>query len=121
VPDTSQCTRCQREVSIHSNEFRDWEATPEGEPVCPDCVTTEEQQAIDEADMALDEKVRENRLRRMADRQGLTLVKSRRRDPRALDFGRFMIVNKQTNTVEAGELDSPQALDLDEVERYLTG
>jgi hypothetical protein len=33
------------------------------------------------------EKVRENRLRRMAERQGLALRKSRRRDPRAIDYG----------------------------------
>ena len=33
------------------------------------------------------EKVRENRLRRMAKRQGLHLVKNGRRDPRAIDYG----------------------------------
>jgi hypothetical protein len=32
------------------------------------------------------EKLRENRLRRMAERQGLRLTKSRRREPRALDY-----------------------------------
>ena len=32
-------------------------------------------------------KVRENRLRRMAKRQGLMLRKSRRRDPRATSYG----------------------------------
>jgi hypothetical protein len=32
------------------------------------------------------EKVRENRLRRMAERQGFALKKSRRRDKRALDY-----------------------------------
>lgn len=40
-----------------------------------------------------DEKVRENRLRRMAQRQGLRLEKSRRRDPRALDFGGYWLVD----------------------------
>jgi hypothetical protein len=39
------------------------------------------------------EKVRENRLRRMAERQGLELRKSRRRDPRAKDYGRWYIVD----------------------------
>lgn len=66
-----------------------------------------------------DNKVRENRLRRMADRQGLRLVKSRRRDPRALGYGGYMLVDER-NRVQAGELDSPRALSLDDVERYLT-
>jgi hypothetical protein len=34
-----------------------------------------------------DDKVRENRLRRMAQRRGMQLQKSRRRDPNAIDFG----------------------------------
>jgi hypothetical protein len=37
-------------------------------------------------------KVRENRLRRMAARQGYMLVKSRRRDPRAQDYGLYVLV-----------------------------
>jgi transcriptional regulator with XRE-family HTH domain len=67
------------------------------------------------------EKVREIRLRRMAERQGLKLARSRRRDPRAIDYGRYMIVDTFTNTVVAGELNTPGALDLDEVEAYLKG
>lgn len=67
------------------------------------------------------EKVRENRLRAMAERQGLKLSKSRRRDPRAMDFGGWMIVDSFTNSIVAGELNSPRALSLDEVEAYLTG
>jgi hypothetical protein len=39
-----------------------------------------------------EEKVRENRIRRAAERQGLRLVKSRRRDPRAIDYGRYWLV-----------------------------
>jgi hypothetical protein len=66
------------------------------------------------------DKVRENRLRRAAERQGLALMKSRRRDPRALGYGRYMIVDPATNTVLAGELDSPRALDLDAVEAWLS-
>jgi hypothetical protein len=65
------------------------------------------------------DKIRENRLRRAAARQGLRLVKSRRRDPRAIDYGGFMIVDAHTNGVVAGELNSPQALDLDQVEAAL--
>jgi hypothetical protein len=75
---------------------------------------------IQEVEMA-EEKVRENRLRRMAERQGLALHKSRRRDPRALGFGGYMIVDVATNAIVAGELDSPRALTLEEVEQYLTG
>ena len=67
------------------------------------------------------EKVRENRLRRMAARQGLVLKKSRRRDPRALGYGGYMLVDAFTNSVVAGELDSPRALTLDDVEAYLAG
>lgn len=66
------------------------------------------------------EKSREARVRRMADRQGLILQKSRRRDPRALGYGGYMLVDASTNSVVAGELDSPRALTLDEVEDWLT-
>lgn len=117
-----RCARCQRPApSVESNEYVKWEAHgPDGtRMVCPDCVTPAERQAMDEADMALDAKVRENKLRRMAERQGLRLVKSRRRDPRAIGYGGFMIVD-QNNVVVAGEVDSARALDLDTVEHYLT-
>ncbi|MBC3193837.1 hypothetical protein H7X46_22505 [Pseudonocardia sp. C8] len=40
-----------------------------------------------------DDKIRENRLRRAAQRQGLMLVKSRRRDRRAEDYGLFVLVD----------------------------
>ena len=38
----------------------------------------------------------------MADRQGLYLRKSRRRDPRALDFGSYWLIDLRTNTLMAG-------------------
>lgn len=38
------------------------------------------------------EKVRENRLRRMAARQGFRLVKTRRLDPLAMDYGTYHLV-----------------------------
>lgn len=47
------------------------------------------------------EKVRENRLRRMAERQGHQLVKSRRRDPRAYDYGRYWITDPATKVIVA--------------------
>lgn len=71
--------------------------------------------------MMTDDKVRENRLRRAAERQGLRIIKSRRRDPRAIDYGGYMIVDIQLNAVVAGELNSPMAMSLDEVELFLLG
>lgn len=57
--------------------------------------------------MADTDKVRENRLRRMATRQGLTLQKSRLRDPRAIGFGRYQLGDRE-------------GLTLDQVEKHLT-
>jgi hypothetical protein len=65
-------------------------------------------------------KVQENRLRRAAERQGLRLVKSRRRDPRAFDYGKYMLVDVQTNGVVFGVVAGHIGADLDEVEAYLT-
>jgi hypothetical protein len=67
--------------------------------------------------MSSDEKVRENRLRRMADRQGLKLTRSRRRDPRAIDYGLYWLTDIRTNTL----ISSEAGLDIDAVERLLTG
>lgn len=47
-------------------------------------------------------KVTENRLRRIADRQGLRLVKSRRRDSRALAYGSYAIIDNRTGALVAG-------------------
>jgi hypothetical protein len=70
--------------------------------------------------MTVQEKVHENRLRRMADRQGLRLEKSKRRDPRAYDYGTYQLVEVQTNTIAAYGSQSGYGLDLDDVEEYLT-
>jgi|SoiMethySBSTD1v2_1073268.scaffolds.fasta_scaffold3139756_2 hypothetical protein len=69
------------------------------------------------------EKVREDRLRRVAQRQGLQLIKSRRRDDRALDFGGFMLIEPTANTLVLGGPDNrfPASLSLEEVEEWLTG
>ena len=67
--------------------------------------------------MDQDEKVRENRARRAAQRQGMRLIKSRRRDPRALDYGQFWLVDIYTNgAVTSGQF----GISLDEVEEFLT-
>jgi hypothetical protein len=40
-------------------------------------------------------KTHENRIRRVAERRGLRLVKSRRRDDRALGYGMFKLINPE--------------------------
>lgn len=65
------------------------------------------------------DKVRENRLRRMAERQGLRLQKSRRRDPRALDYETYGLVDVRFNTLEVGDPSNGYGLTLDEVEAAL--
>lgn len=60
------------------------------------------------------EQVRENRLRRMAARQLLTLQKTRRRDPRAVDFATFTILRD-------GEVVAGPGLAVDDVEAFLLG
>lgn len=42
------------------------------------------------------QKAIENRMRRVAERQGLTLTKSRRRDPRAIGYGTFTLTDGVT-------------------------
>ena len=72
--------------------------------------------------MEKDLKVKENKLRRMADRQGLRLTKSRTRDPNGMDFGLYALIDIQTG----GATHPPLAgrwvhtLTLDEVEEHLT-
>jgi hypothetical protein len=67
-------------------------------------------------------KIRENRLRRMALRRGMMLRKSGRRDPNALDYGLFSLVDINTNRLINEPLPGlhAHALTLDEVEDYLT-
>lgn len=70
-------------------------------------------------------KVRENRLRRMAARQGLSLLKNPRRDPRALDYGSYMLVDASRVMVADFGWDHPGfpegASRLDDVEAWLAG
>lgn len=70
--------------------------------------------------MDREEKVKENRLRRMAERQGLRLEKSRRRDPHALDYGGYMLVDPTNNGVVMGADAYAYSADLDQVEEWLT-
>jgi hypothetical protein len=64
-------------------------------------------------------KVRENRLRRAAERQGLRLVKSRRRDPRAFDYGKYMLVDSESNAIVHGLVAGHIGAGLDDIEAYL--
>jgi hypothetical protein len=70
----------------------------------------------------MSEKVRETRLRRMADRQGLCLQKSRARDPGALTYGGYQLTDLQHGGVVLGQgnLDRGYAADLDAVEHWLS-
>lgn len=67
-----------------------------------------------------DDKVRENRLRRIAARRGMHIQKSRRRDPNALDYGLYCITDIYTNgLVHQSAPWGAYALTLDEVEEEL--
>ena len=71
--------------------------------------------------MTYADKVLENRLRRKADRHGLRLIKSRRRDPDAHDFGLYALVTQDVGgTIHPEGAISPYDLDLDEVESWLS-
>ena len=65
------------------------------------------------------DKVRENRLRRMAQRQGLRLEKSRRRDPRAVDYGGYMLINDDGNFAVYGSSPMAYCASLDDIEAVL--
>jgi hypothetical protein len=68
-----------------------------------------------------EEKVRENRLRRMAERQGLKLVKSRRRDPLALDYHLYALIPESEYAIEGGwQRGGRFGYTLDEVEERLS-
>ena len=69
--------------------------------------------------MATPEKIRTNRLRKMARRQGLRLSKTRRRDPRAIDYDGWMVIDMFTNRAVYGGQPYAYSATLDEVEAYL--
>jgi len=64
------------------------------------------------------EKVRENRLRRMAARQLLRLEKSRTRDPRAATYNRYRLVDERNIVVEGARQYAFDAT-LDLIEHFL--
>lgn len=66
-------------------------------------------------------KTTETRLRRLADREGYRLLKSRSRDPQALDFGLYTLIDVQTggavNPALAGRWTC--SWDIEDVEAFL--
>ncbi len=64
--------------------------------------------------MGEQEKSREGRLRRLAERRGYALRKSCERDPRSIDYGRWYLVEPSHNYVVAN------CENLDQVEARLT-
>lgn len=69
--------------------------------------------------MSDEKRVRENRLRRMAARQGLRLVKSARRDRYADGYGTYGLVGALDGEPRAGDARSGYGMDLDAVEQHL--
>ncbi len=65
-------------------------------------------------------KVRENRLRRMARRQGLRLVKSRRRDPLAIGYGLYRVETADGAEPKRFASTTGWGLTLDEAEERLS-
>ncbi len=70
--------------------------------------------------MDQDEKVRVNRLRRMAARRGLRLIRSRQRDPGGLDYGKFRVEDATGTEPPKFRTGKRYGLTLDDVEKRLT-
>ena len=66
--------------------------------------------------LSTEDKVRENRLRRMADRQGVKLKRSATRDPLAIDYGVYWITDAAGEIVYGDAGGRP----LDDVESWLS-
>jgi hypothetical protein len=68
--------------------------------------------------MDTEAKIRENRMRRMLARQGYVLSKSRRRDPRARDYGHYTISNEDGTVVYRQSVRQAVGPALDDIERW---
>jgi hypothetical protein len=68
---------------------------------------------------SIGDKVYENRLRRMAARKGLALQRARRRDPDAVDYGRYRLVSTAAVGVGYSAREIPFELTLDQVEEAI--
>jgi len=68
------------------------------------------------------DKTRETRLRRMAERRGLRLQKSPRRDPGAWDFGTYQLADAREGWIVAEQVAGQgYGMSLDDVEEWLNG
>jgi hypothetical protein len=69
------------------------------------------------------DKSRETRLRRLAERQGMRLEKSPRRDPRAWDYGTYRLVDAREGWVVLADHQTGHGygMSLDDIEARLTG
>ena len=66
------------------------------------------------------QKVRENRVRNTARRQGLTLVKTRVRDPMATGYGTYQLVDETTGQRAAKDVDDDYSNEWDDRQRRPT-
>jgi hypothetical protein len=75
---------------------------------------------VDEVENMTDRQFRslEARCRRAADRQGMRLVRSRRRDPRAVDYGGYWLIDNVHGGANAG---GEWGWNLAEIAEYLWG
>ncbi|RIX97173.1 hypothetical protein D3218_19120 [Aureimonas flava] len=62
------------------------------------------------------DKVQENRIRRMAERQGMQLKKIRRIDPKAIDYGHFTLSDRDGNPVS---VEGKPTATADQIEAFL--
>jgi hypothetical protein len=117
-----RCARCDKPAPDDSS-ISEWEAFgASGEGwLCPDCITPEEQRAMDDTDMEpVDRRRKEARLRSAAARQGLRLRKAYTRDTRAPEYGSYVLLDPYTsNGVVAGGHINGYGLALDEVAETL--
>jgi hypothetical protein len=68
------------------------------------------------------QELEEDRVRRLAERRGLRLHRSRSRDPQAYDYGRYMLRDANTRVIVAGTTNTGRAVwTLGDVETFLTG
>jgi hypothetical protein len=70
-------------------------------------------------DCSMSEKARENRLRRMAERQGYRLRRSRRRDPLARDYGLYWILEPKRDRLVVRGSGFDNGMTIDEAEAWL--
>jgi hypothetical protein len=115
-------TNPRRKVQDTSEAWRTELARREGESVGPQPPLPQTHLPGSEESAQTADKIRENRLRRIAARQGLTLRKSPRRDPRALGYGTYMLADSTTRRVVSMDWNLPggYGLDLDAIEEVLS-